>query len=68
MNLVKETYKPHGRPQNSASIIWYVLHLRYTPLKANRLLLENFECYLCHLLNKVQQDVVDALKVLKSSS
>ena len=27
--------------------------------------LKNFECYLCHLLNKIQQDVVDALKVLK---
>ena len=34
-------YKPHGRTQYTTSMISYALQLHYTPLQANRLLLEN---------------------------
>ena len=59
-------YKPHGRPQYSASMIYYVLHLNYMSLQANRLLLEKFPMLVLPLLNKTQQGGVDALKTLKT--
>ena len=60
-------YKPHGKPQYSASTIWYVLHLRYISLRANRLLLEKFPMLSLPLLNKIQQGGVDAIKALKTA-
>ena len=60
-------YKPHGKPQYSASTIWYVLHLRYISLRANRLLLEKFPMLSLPLLNKIQQGGVDAIKALKAA-
>ena len=59
-------YKPHGRPQYLASMIWYALHLRYTSLQANRLLLEKFVMLSLPLIIKIQQGAVDALKALKT--
>ena len=47
-------------------MIWYVLHLRYTSLQANKLLLEKFPMLSLPLLNKIQQGGVDALKALKT--
>ena len=58
-------YKLHGRPPHSASMIWYALHLRYTSLQVNRLLLEKFPMLSFPLLDKIQQGGVDALKALK---
>ena len=58
-------YKLHGRPPYSASMIWYALHLRYTSLQVNRLLLEKFSMLSFPLLDKIQQGGVDALKALK---
>ena len=62
MYLIKDIYKPQGRPPYSASI----LHLRYTSLQANRLLLEKFPMPSLSLLNKIQQGGVDPLRALKT--
>ena len=43
-------------------MIWYTLHLRYTSLQSNRLLLEKLQMLSLPLLNKIQQGGVDALK------
>ena len=59
-------YKSHGRPQYSASMIWYALLLGYTSFQVNRLLLEKFPKLSLPLLNKIQQGGVHALKVLKT--
>ena len=59
-------YKPHGSSQYSSSIIWYAVHLRYTSLQANRLLLEKFPMLSLPLLNKTQQGSIDPLKALKT--
>ena len=58
-------YKLHGRPPYLASMIWYALHLRYTSLQVNRLLLDKFPMLSFPLLDKIQQGGVDALKALK---
>ena len=50
----KNVYKPHGRPPHSASMIWYVLHLRYTSLQVNRLFLEKCPMLSFPLLDKIQ--------------
>ena len=50
----KNVYKPHGRPPDSASMIWYVLHLRYTSLQVNRLFLEKCPMLSFPLLDKIQ--------------
>ena len=47
-------------------MIWYVLHLHYTSLQANKLLLEKFPMLSLPLLNKIQQGGVDPLKALKT--
>ena len=46
-------------------MIWYALHLRYTPLQSNRLLLEKFPVLSLPLLNKIQQGGIDYLKASK---
>ena len=46
-------------------MIWYALHLRYTPLQSNRLLLEKFPTLSLPLLNKIQQGGIDYLKASK---
>ena len=51
-------YKSHGRPPCSALMIWYALHLRYTSLQVNRLLLEKFQCCLCHCQIKFSKMVL----------
>ena len=43
-------------------MIWYALHLRYTSLLSNRILLEKLQILSLPLLNKIQQGGVDALK------
>ena len=43
-------------------MIWYALHLRYTSLQSNRLLLEKLQMFSLPLLNKIQQDGVETLK------
>ena len=65
MNLIKETYKPQGRPPY-ASMIRYALQLRYTSLQACRLFFERFPMPYLSLLNKIQQGGVDMLNVLKT--
>ena len=65
MNLIKETYKPQGRPPD-ASVIRYALHLRYASLQAYRLFFERFPMPYLSLLNKIQQGGVDMLNVLKT--
>ena len=48
-------------------MIRYALHVRYTSLQANRLLLLQRSSMLSlSLLNNIQQGVVDALKGLKT--
>ena len=47
--------KPHGRPPSLASMIWYTLHLFYTSLQVNRLLLDKFPILYLPLLDKIQQ-------------
>ena len=58
-------YKLHERPLYSASMIWCALHLRYTLLQVNRLLLEKFPMLSFPLLDKIQRGCADALKALK---
>ena len=65
MNLIKETYKPHGRPPY-ASVIRYALHLRYPSLHAYRLFFQRFRMPYLSLLNKIQQGGVNMLNVLKT--
>ena len=65
MNLIKETYKPQGRPPD-ASVIRYALHLRYASLQAYRVFFERFPMPYFSLLNKIQQGGADMLNVLKT--
>ena len=58
-------YKLHERQLYSASMIWYALHLRYTLLQVNRLLLEKFPMLSFPILDKIQRGCADALKALK---
>ena len=61
----RQFYKPQGRPPYSAEMIRYALQLRYTSLRAYKLLLEKFPMPSISLLNKIQKEGVDSLKALK---